>query len=86
MLSTRTKRFLKDMGERAGKSFAQGYFAFWLLTAGWAKDDIKGSAAAFDTLFTLNNVKAGVVMTAFSIATSYGSRTVGRSDSASLVE
>jgi len=82
----RLKKFLLDAGERAAKTFAEGYITMWFLTAGIAKDDIKGSSEAFDTLFTLNNLKAGVVATALSLAASLLSRKKGSDASASLVE
>jgi hypothetical protein len=81
-----TRRFLLDAAERAGKTFAQAYFGLWLLRAGLGDAELaEPRAAAFDLLFTLDNVKAGVVGVALSVATSIGSRQIGRRDDASLV-
>lgn len=81
-----TRRFLLDAAERAAKTFAQAYFGLWLLRAGLADADVaEPRAAAFDLLFTIDNVKAGVVGVALSVATSFGSRPFGRRDDASLV-
>jgi hypothetical protein len=81
-----TRRFLLDLIERAGKTFIQTYLATWILLAGIGDDVGAGGSGAYDTLFTLNNVKAGVVGVALSFATSFGSRSVGRRDSASIVD
>ncbi len=85
-MSDKTKRFLADLGERAGKTFAQFYLGSWLLAAGLLNTDFDTpNAGAYDLLFTLNNVKAGVVGVALSVATSIGAKKLGAGDSASLL-
>ena len=74
-MSKSTLRFLADTAERAAKTFAQAFFAVWLGIGG----------AQFDTLFTVDNLKAGVVGLALSVATSLGSKKLGADDSASLL-
>lgn len=81
-----TRKFLLDLLERAGKTFIQTYLATWVLLSAIGEGVGAGNADAFDTLFTLNNVKAGVVGVALSFATSIGSRQIGRNDSASAVD
>jgi hypothetical protein len=73
-VTSTTGRWLADTGERAGRTFLQGYFAVWL-----------AFGAGFDTLFTLDNLKAGVVATALSVAMSMGAKKAGANDSASLL-
>lgn len=84
MLSNQDKQFIRDVVERMSKTFFQAYFAAWTLIAFVGTG--LGNAGAFDSLFTMNNVKAGVVGAALSFFTSIGSRPVGDQDSASLVE
>lgn len=64
--------------ERLGKTFVQGYAAFWMLAAGLG-DTPAGvpNADAFDVLFTMDNVKAGAVMAALSFFTSVASTPLG---------
>lgn len=76
MASKYTPAFLKDLAERAGRTFLQGYFAVWL--------GLKG--ADFDTLFTVDNLKAGVVALALSVAMSLGAGAKGNPNSASLIK
>ena len=78
--------FVRDAAERLAKTFMQFYFGFWLLTAGLLNTtaDIGGSAGAFDTLFTVDNLKAGVVGMALSLATSVASKPFGNKEDASL--
>ena len=81
-----TKELIRDSLERAGKTFIQFYIGAWMLAAGLLGTDLNvPNTAAFDLLFTLDNVKAGVVGVALSIATSVGSSRIGDSDNASLV-
>jgi hypothetical protein len=63
--------------ERAGKTFLQAYLTFWIMVAGFASGAAQVNADAFDLLFTWNNVKAGVVGLALSLATSVGSTKLG---------
>ena len=73
--------------ERLSKSFVQGYIAFWTLTSGLGNTEANvPNAGAFDTLFTWDNVKAGVVMAVLSAGTSFLSTPFGPDrDSPSLV-
>jgi hypothetical protein len=86
-MSDATKKFLKDLAERAGKTFVQGYLAFWLLTSGLGDTPAEvPTASGFDTLFTMDNVKAGAVALALSVASSVLTKRVGPdSTSASMV-
>jgi hypothetical protein len=84
----RWKLWLLSTGERAAKSFVQGYLAFWTLSAGLGNTpaETSSNAGAFDLLFTLNNLKAGVVMAVLSTGTSFLSTGFGPDkDSPSLV-
>lgn len=74
-MSATTKRWLLDTLERAGRTFLQAYFAVWL-TVG---------SAEYETLFTVTNLKAGVVGVALSLAMSVGAKKTGADDSASLL-
>ena len=66
-----SKVWLLSTAERLAKSFLQGYIAFWTLTAGLGNTPAEvASSAAFDSLFTWDNVKAGVVMAFLSVGTS----------------
>ncbi len=72
------QEFITKTAERAAKTFAQFFFANWIL--------LSGKAADFDHLFTASNLKAGVVGVALSIATSLGSKGIGPdTDSPSVV-
>lgn len=73
-MTAKTKRWLADTGERAGRTFVQAYLACWLAIE-----------PAFETLFTLDNLKAGVVGLALSVAVSVGAKKRGADDSASLL-
>lgn len=72
------KVWLLSVGERLSKSFVQGYIAMWTLTSGLGGTaaDVP-NAGAFDTLFTVDNVKAGVVMAVLSAGTSFLSTPFG---------
>ena len=78
----RSRAWLKDAAERASKTFFQAYIAFWLVASQMAENQ----ADMFDTLFTADNVKAGVVGVALSFGTSGVSKLRGNAESASLVE
>ena len=64
-----------DALERAGRTFGQAYLAAWVAYGG----------AAYDELFTVDNLKAGVVGLALSFAVSLGAKKRGADDSASLL-
>lgn len=70
-----TKVWFQDMAERAARTFIQGYAAFWAV-----------AGQSYDTLFTLDNVKAGVVATALSLFMSMGASQVGNRANASYVK
>lgn len=80
--------FVRDAGERVAKTFLQFYLGFWLLTVGLLDTAAAatGTADAFDTLFTVDNLKAGVVGVALSLATSFVSKPFGNKEDASLVK
>jgi hypothetical protein len=70
--SDNTKAWVKETADRLIKSFGQGYLAAWLI-----------SGRTFDTLFTVDNLKAGVVLVALSLATAVGLKQVGSDQSTS---
>lgn len=70
-------RYLADLGERAGRSFIQGFLGLWLANP--------SQPVEFDTLFTVNNLKAGVVMAVLSIGMALLGKGVGNPDSASVL-
>lgn len=80
--------FVKDATERLAKTFVQFYLGFWLLTVGLLDTSAvsSGTADAFDTLFTTDNLKAGVVGVALSLVTSFASKPFGNKEDASLVK
>lgn len=78
--------FIKDVAERAGKTFLQFYLGTWMLTSGFLDTKIDQHSASFDLLFTVTNLKAGVVGVALSVATSIGTKQIGDKNSASLIE
>lgn len=58
--------FIKDTVERAARTFLQAYLSFWMV-----------SGADFDGLTNADNLKAGVVAVALSIAMSMGLKNIG---------
>jgi hypothetical protein len=67
--------FMKDVAERAGRTFLQGYLGSWLATG-----------ADFDGLMSSSNLKVGVVAVALSVAMSMGLKKVGpNKESASVL-
>ena len=67
--------FIKDAVERAAKTFVQAYLGVWMATG-----------ADFDGLTSTDNLKAGVVAVALSVAMSMGLKKVGpNKNSASVV-
>lgn len=66
---------MADSAERAARTFVQSYLACWLAAG----------AADYDELFTVTNLKAGVVGLALSLAVSVGAKKRGADDSASLL-
>ena len=67
--------FIKDAVERAANTFVQAYLGVWMATG-----------ADFDGLTSTDNLKAGVVAVALSIAMSMGLKKVGpNKNSASVV-
>ncbi len=75
-----TKVWLLSTGERLTKTFVQGYLAFFLLASGLGNggvDNVSTGTGAFDLLFTMNNVKAGVVAAVLSFLTSLASTPIG---------
>lgn len=70
--------FWKNTAERMVKTFFQGYFGFWALTLGLLGTGAEVAGAdSFDTLFAMDNVKAGVVLVALSLASSVGAKGFG---------
>jgi hypothetical protein len=64
--------------ERAAKTFVQAYITFWMLAAGLGNTPTtQPNADAFNTMFTMNNLKAAVVATVLSFVTSAASTPVG---------
>jgi hypothetical protein len=80
----RDSEYVKDLFERASKTFLQFYLGYWLFLNPETTSAV--SPDAFDTLFTTDNLKAGAVGVALSAATSIGSRYVGSHETASLVK
>jgi hypothetical protein len=68
-------KFWKEAAERAARTFVQAYLSIWLVTG-----------ADFDGLTNPDNLKAGVVAVAMSVAMSMGLKKAGpNKDSASAV-
>jgi hypothetical protein len=68
-------KFIKDIAERAVKTFVQAYLAAWVV-----------AGSDFDALTDVANVKIGVVAVAASIAMSMCLKNVGpNKDSASAI-
>lgn len=78
--------FLKKSAERAAKTFVQAYLLVWTVKAGYLDVGVAvPHSDAFNVLFTLDNVKAGIVGVALSIATSVGSKGIGPDSSSPSV-
>jgi len=68
-------KFIKDVAERAARTFLQGYLGSWLATG-----------ADADGLWATANIKVGVVAVALSVAMSMGLKKVGKNkESASVL-
>lgn len=74
---TPTWRFLADLGERAGRSFIQGFLGLWLANPAKPID--------FDTLFTVANLKAGVVMAVLAVGMALLGKPIGSPDTGSVL-
>lgn len=70
-----TWRYLADLVERTVRTFVQAYLGYWVTLGG----------AAYDTLFTINNLKVAVAAAAMSVATALLSKGVGNPTSASVL-
>ncbi len=81
------QKFVAKTAERMAKTFVQFYLGYWFLTLGLLNTAAAvAGPGAFDTLFTVDNVKAGVVGLALSLATSIGTKGLGPDkDSPSMV-
>lgn len=78
--------WMRDTAERAARTFVQGYTAFWLVSVGASTSDAP-NPDYFDTLFDVDNAKAGAVALVFSIITSWVAKPVSATVSpASLVK
>lgn len=66
--------YWRDVAERAGRTFLQGYLAAWVL-----------AGAGYTDLFTVSNVQYGAVAVAFSVAMSLGATKLGNKNSASVL-
>lgn len=66
--------YWQDVAERAGRTFAQGYLAAWIL-----------AGAGYSDLFTVSNLKFGAVALALSVATALAAKEVGPKDTASFI-
>jgi hypothetical protein len=74
---TLSRRYLADLGERAVRSFLQGFFGIWLVNP--------TEPIEFDTLFTVTNLKAGLVMAALAIGMAVVGKPIGNPDSGSVL-
>lgn len=81
----KSKVWWEDTVERALKTFAQGYLGYWVMVSQIAPGDGADPTMA-DTLLTVDNVKAGAVMTVLSLGSSYISSWRGNVDSPSLLD
>ncbi len=59
-------KFVKETAERAARTFVQAYLSVWLV-----------GGASFEGLTDVDNLKAGVVAVALSVAMSMGLKNVG---------
>lgn len=73
-MNAKTRRWALDTAERCIKTFLEAYFAVWF-----------AMGADFDHLFTVDNLKGGVVGVALSLAMSVGALKQGADDSASFL-
>lgn len=68
-----TLEFILDALERAGRTFLQFYLGAWVLASGFLNTNFDvPNQSSFDLLFTMSNLKAGVVGVALAIATAVG--------------
>ena len=77
-------KYWQDVAERAGWTFIEGYAGWWLIAAGGALKD-RDFVGAYDYLFTVNNLRAGVVVMAISIVKSRLVKNVGEPSTASIL-
>lgn len=70
-------RYWADLGERAGRSFLQGFLALWIANP--------SAPVEFDTLFTVENLKAGLAVAFLSVAMSILGKNFGNPGTASFV-
>lgn len=68
--------WVKDTAERAARTFLQAYLTLWIVVGG----------TDFDALFTVENLKAGVVGIGLSVAMAVGAKQTGNPDDASYFE
>jgi hypothetical protein len=70
-----SNKFLKDVIERAMRTFLQGFLGAWV-----------AGGADFDGLVSSDNLKIGIVAVALSVAMSIGLKNVGKNkNSASIL-
>jgi hypothetical protein len=86
-MSPTTKKYIKDLVERAAKTFAQTWVAVSLAAAGLADTAFEQpNEALFDALFSASTLKIAAVGAVLSVLTSFASKPVGPDNSsASLV-
>lgn len=70
-----SKVWVQDAGGRLARTFIQGYAAFWAV-----------AGQSYNTLFTSDNLKAGVVAAAISFFMSMGATQFGNPHSASFLK
>ncbi len=85
-MSPTFKKFLKDLAERASKTFLQVWVATSLAAAGLADTAFEQpNEAVFDALFSGSTVKVGLVAALLSVLTSFGSKPLGPDNSSASV-
>lgn len=73
-MTSNSQAWIKETVDRTVKSFVQGFLGSWLV-----------SGRSFDTLLTIDNVKAGALMLALSLAIAVGLKPVGSDNSTSRI-
>lgn len=80
------RELLLDIAERAGRTFLQFYFGAWMLAAGLLDTNFDiPNASAYDLLFTMTNLKAGIVGLALTVAMGLGTAKIHNTDTASVI-
>lgn len=85
-MSPTMKKFLKDLAERAAKTFVQAWIATAMAVTGLGDTAFEQpNEAVFDALFSASTVKVALVATLLSVLSSFVSKPLGPDNSSASV-